>query len=303
MVSSLTEHPLLERLDALSVWRQGDQRAPHKPLLILIALARLQRDDPRLLPYREIEQALTRLLQEFGPPRRSFHPEYPFWHLQADGLWEVAERGSLEAARGDRERKKDVPAAILRNCNAHGGFPVDIYNALRANRQLLHEVAGRLLETHFPHSIHGDILDAVGFDWEVIAKGRKRDPLFRETILRIYERRCGVCGYDGRLGGADLGLEAAHVRWHTANGPDSADNGIALCAFHHKLFDRGAIGLDEDLRIIVSQDVHGAVGVEEWIVRFSGQALRRPQVGQPTPAPKHVLWHQREVFHGPGRAY
>src|SRR5436309_3995253 len=33
---------ILDRFDDLSVWKQGDQRAPHKPLLVLYALGRWQ---------------------------------------------------------------------------------------------------------------------------------------------------------------------------------------------------------------------------------------------------------------------
>jgi putative restriction endonuclease len=31
---------IVKKFDKLNIWRQGDQRAPHKPLLILYALAR-----------------------------------------------------------------------------------------------------------------------------------------------------------------------------------------------------------------------------------------------------------------------
>jgi putative restriction endonuclease len=54
---------------------------PHKPLLVLFALGRLQSGSPRLLPFDEGENPLTRLLEEFGPPRKSIHPELPFYHL------------------------------------------------------------------------------------------------------------------------------------------------------------------------------------------------------------------------------
>ena len=37
-----------------------------------------------------------------------------------------------------------------------------------------------------------------------------------------------------------LGIEAAHIKWHQAGGPDTEDNGLALCTLHHKRFDRGA---------------------------------------------------------------
>jgi uncharacterized protein len=68
---------------------------------------------------------------------------------------------------------------------------------------------------------------------------RRRDPRFREEILRIYERRCAVCGYDGRLGTTDLAIEAAHIKWHAAGGPDAAENGLALCSFHHVALEPG----------------------------------------------------------------
>ncbi|MDI8841686.1 ACP phosphodiesterase, partial [Salmonella enterica subsp. enterica serovar Anatum] len=42
-----------------------------------------------------------------------------------------------------------------------------------------------------------------------------------------------------------IALEAAHIRWKQHHGPCEVPNGLALCAIHHKAFDRGSIGLDE----------------------------------------------------------
>jgi len=61
-----------------------------------------------------------------------------------------------------------------------------------------------------------------------------------------------MCGYDGRLGREPVGLEAAHVQWWTFSGPDEVRNSMALCQLHHKLFDRGALGLRSDRTIRVS---------------------------------------------------
>jgi putative restriction endonuclease len=79
---------ILTRFDELNTWRQGDQRAPHKPLLILYALGRWQRG-LRGVTFLEAELELTDLLQRFGPRRKSDHPEQPFWRLQNDGVWVV----------------------------------------------------------------------------------------------------------------------------------------------------------------------------------------------------------------------
>jgi len=88
------------------------------------------------------------------------------------------------------------------------------------------------------------------------------------TILRIHEDQCPVCGYDGMPGNVDLALEAAYVMWHAAGGPASGDNGLALCAFHHKTLDRGALGIDEHHRILVSEHVRGGERVDDWLLRF-----------------------------------
>jgi predicted restriction endonuclease len=69
-----------------------------------------------------------------------------------------------------------------------------------------------------------------------------------------------------------VGVEAAHIKWHQAGGPDTSPNGIALCALHHKLFDRGMITFSEDHRVLVSENA------------------------------THVTWHVREVFREPARA-
>ena len=39
-------------------------------------------------------------------------------------------------------------------------------------------------------------------------------------MLLAYEYRCCVCGHDLRMGGHAIGLEAAHIKWFQARGPD-----------------------------------------------------------------------------------
>ena len=50
---------LLDRFQAIKTWKRGDQRAPHKPLLILLALGRIQRREDRLVPFQDVEQPLA----------------------------------------------------------------------------------------------------------------------------------------------------------------------------------------------------------------------------------------------------
>ena len=78
----------IERTGGLHQWTRGDERAPHKPLLMLYALGRFQRDPEEALRYSDVERDLHALLRAYGPPRATT-PAYPFHHLRTDGLWEV----------------------------------------------------------------------------------------------------------------------------------------------------------------------------------------------------------------------
>jgi putative restriction endonuclease len=98
--------------------------------------------------------------------------------------------------------------------DARASFSDEVKAALRADPSLVVELAGRLLENHFPESLHPDILTAVGLSLDPsLARGRKRDPQFRQRVLTACEYRCAVCGFDVRLGsvssvGAPLALVA-----------------------------------------------------------------------------------------------
>jgi putative restriction endonuclease len=200
-----------------------------------------------------------------------------------------------------RAKQGSIPPRILRDRDARGGFSEPAYAVLQANPAAVNQLAGQLLEDNFPESMHQDILDAVGMPWVAESGRKRRDPAFRSNVLRIYEYRCAVCGYDGRLGDTTLGLEAAHIKWHAAGGPDVLDNGVALCTFHHKAVDRGALGLSGNLEILVSQEVNGNPIVTDWLIRYAGQPLRQPQAGEPVPNFKFITWHRNEVFHDPPR--
>jgi putative restriction endonuclease len=287
---------VLQRFDELTVWKQGEQRAPHKPLLVLYALGLWQRGRAEVT-FREAEPALRALLQEFGPPRKSDHPEQPFWRLQRDGVWEVRAPSGLPLKTGDT-----IPrVGALRSPEVQAGFTGDVRDALAADPGLVAAIAERTLDRNFPQSLRQDILDAVGLTLgEESVTRRKRDPEFRRRVLKAYEYRCAVCGFDVRLGSVSIALDAAHIRWHQAGGPDEETNGLALCVLHHKTFDLGAFTVAEGV-VLVSDQVHGTSGFHETMMAYHGGPVRGPQRPDWRPEPKHLAWHRREVFKGEPR--
>ena len=303
-MSGTTPTNLLAWFQQLKIHRKGGVFAPHKPLLLLSALASVQRGDGRLISYEELHPRLRQLLIEFGPPRKSIHPEYPFWRLQTDqgSFWQVPERDLALRAIGPRPRQGDIPPRILMSVGARGGFTEEVYELLRNDPKLVNRLCATLLQDHFAPSCHESILDAVGMPWIPDRSfATRRSPEFRADLIRLYEHSCAVCGFDGRLESANLALEAAHIQWHAQGGPDTPSNGLLLCSLHHTALDRGAIGITEDRRVMVSQHVYGGPRVTDFLTSFSGDPLRRPLDSSLAPAVRFISWHRKQVFRGAPR--
>lgn len=294
----MTKQKLLTRISKLNIWQKGDQRAPHKPLLLLLSLARLQDGHERLALFSEIEKTLTELLIEFGPQRKTYYPEEPFVRLRSDEIWELIARDHvLLPVTGSMTK------TFLRKEKVRGGLTEGVHQLIKDTPELIEEIANFLLQNHFPETIHQDILDAVGLHIEAnlsqseqLKTRRSRDPAFRKKILQAYNSRCAVCGFDVRMANTPIALEAAHIKWFQAGGPDTENNGLALCSMHHKLLDRGALAISEQLTVMVSENASGYFGYQEWLLNFEGKEIRMPKREEYLPDTQFIKWHVREVF-------
>lgn len=289
---------LLDRVAGVRIWRRAGQRAVSKPLLMLLALAKCTQGE-RELRFADIDPVMQDLLREFGPSRSSYHPEYPFWRLQNDGLWEVEDADDLPT----RESNTDARRSVLLDKNSAGRFPKAVYDLFAADRQLVADVVHSLLDAHFAQSMHDEILSAVGLsiDWTT-SRRQRRDPAFRDRVLRAYEHRCAICGLQINLGSSEIGLEAAHIRWHQAGGADRESNGLALCVMHHKLFDRGALTVSENkLTVMVSEHVYGGGGFGDWVMSFHNHPIESPDRSAYRPDSASLRWHWEQVFRRPPR--
>lgn len=292
----------LRRVAGIRQWTRNDERAPHKPILLLYALGRLQRTGQSEVTYADAESALAELLRSFGPPGRKSTPAYPFHHLQTDGLWTVSAGGGASPGASPTQLRASI---------AIGRLEPDFENALRNDPSLLVLATHALLDANWEESYHADICALVGLDLQAaemdIARQRastlrRRDPAFRERVLMAYEYRCAMCGYDGRLGTEAVALDAAHLRWWAYEGLDTVDNSLCLCSMHHKLLDRGVVGIGSGNTVTVSARFVGrGPAAEVLILDLVGRPLLEPQRGQLPPAPAHVEWHQFQVFSGPAR--
>lgn len=282
-----------EQFKAIDPHEKEGKRSPHRPLLVLYALGKLE-EGQRRLSFEQVDRDFDDLFEEFGPPHDT-SVKYPFWYLREDGVWEVEEADDLPRRTGGKEPL----VSALRNRNTRGWFSAGVWTVLQENPQLRREVAQMMLDKCFPETLHQEILNAVGLGPQMTyysSMQRKRDPDFRDNVLDAYNRRCAVCGFDVLLNEKSVGLEAAHIKWRQYDGPDVVSNGLALCSLHHKMLDKGVIHVGTNLRLVVAENVHGSAPHINRLRERHGREIHTPQRNEYAPQEDYVDWHVREVF-------
>lgn len=121
-----------------------------------------------------------------------------------------------------------------------------------------------------------------------------RDRNFRKNVLRAYGERCGITGLRLINGGGRAEVEAAHIRPVERDGPDIVSNGLALSGTAHWMFDRGLVGLDDDLSILVSRHSNDLEAVTSMI-NSSGKLLAPERLAN-RPRTEFVSWHRENCF-------
>ena len=123
-----------------------------------------------------------------------------------------------------------------------------------------------------------------------------RDWAFRRSVVTAYKETCAVTGLRMVNGGGKAEVQAAHIRAVEHDGPDVVQNGIALSATCHWLFDRHLISLTNDYGLLVAHNrVPG-----EFQNLFSRQLERihLPDHEHLWPHPAYIEWHRERFLSG-----
>jgi putative restriction endonuclease len=117
---------------------------------------------------------------------------------------------------------------------------------------------------------------------------------FRNAVLAGYELRCCITGIE-----APELLRASHIiPWSVSEARrlDPA-NGVCLNALHDAAFDAGLIGVDEQLRIMVSRSTRDSMPEEvfdDYFSRYQGKRIRTAE--RFAPDAECLRYHRENVF-------
>lgn len=288
----MTPNELRAAILTVKRWSRADQRAPNKPLMMAYSLANYINGHEQMFSFEdEVEHQVNDLLKRFGPSRKSYHSLYPFWRLINDGFWR------LDNAEECLPRKSNTDPAKseLVKHGVKGGFSNEAYQLVKNDTQLAMELLQTILSESFPESIIPEITAQLGLEF-TFRQVQKRDPNFRREVLNAYNGKCAICGFDARLNDDLFALEAAHIKWKQFNGPCTVNNGLALCAIHHKALDKGAITISPEMTVMVSSAVNGSGVVGQFIWDFENKGIQLPRQAEYIPLEAYFEWHKINVF-------
>lgn len=290
------EADFFERLHGINTYQSGNQRAPHKPLYLLLLIALIQRGQKRLHTFSSLEATMVEALHWFGLSSKNQSAHYPFWRLQNDKIAEVIPKDGYDLRASNRDPKK----SSLLNLNAKGGFLLPYFDLLNGRLKVQSRAIRDVLDAHFPPSIHEDILLFFNLKIEGARSGDiHSDSEFRKAVLSAYECKCALTGYSLFYRGEYPGLEAAHVCWPQSGGNDDISNGILMTTLCRKLFHLGILGIEpSNFEIVISGQVSDLGLSSEQLSKSLRKTLALPPSFTCQPSVKNLTWHKRWVFRG-----
>ncbi len=156
-----------------------------------------------------------------------------------------------------------------------------------ADLRLLNEIGEKRGETNADES--PEIKDKERREVMRVIKQKVRDADFRDRILTAYKSTCAMCGIQLGL------LDAAHiVPVYSPKSTDDTNNGVGLCALHHRAFDNGLVSFDSKYRIEINQanlkilSAHGLDGGYTTFTKNLRKVIYIPADRRDHPHPSHI---------------
>jgi putative restriction endonuclease len=112
-------------------------------------------------------------------------------------------------------------------------------------------------------------------------------------VLDAYRRACAVTNEHSLVV-----LDAAHVKPYAAGGDHDVRNGLALRTDLHKLFDRGYVTVDDEMRFVVGRRLKADFDNGRSYYELHGRTINLPSETALRPAIQALAWHRESVFLG-----
>lgn len=295
--------------------------APHKPILLLSVLQAVK---SHLINENKVyvtPELIFLFKENWNRMVKTQHVSsfaLPFFHLHKEksGFWNLITKPGFEPIIRLKESISSLTE--LNNMIDYAIVNNELFQLLKDDVSNL-VLQKHLIETYFPGSIfvndyqlnfeidnlNGLILNespeaykseiksfmAENDEDEIFLRGS----LFKREIPKIYNNTCCISGMRINATTSISMIDACHIVPFSLSYDDTVTNGIALCPNLHRAFDRGLIAIDEDYKVVVSNNF-----IEDEtsysIKSFDRINIKLPNLKIYWPLKENFEWHRFNVF-------
>ncbi|UJR63293.1 HNH endonuclease [Dickeya zeae] len=137
--------------------------------------------------------------------------------------------------------------------------------------------------------------DYYGHERMAITTVRVGQQQFRKRVLKAYDERCCITGLE-----EPILLIASHIRPWKDIAEHRLDpcNGLCLSALHDKAFDKGLIGFNDHLELMLSPRLKmlSSEIVQNQFEQYEGKQLHLPADPHHHPKLEHIRHHRKHLF-------
>ncbi|WP_266362212.1 HNH endonuclease [Tellurirhabdus rosea] len=301
------------------------ESAPHKPLVLLSVIQAFENGlltDNRIFITPELTSLFKSNWNNLVTTGHTLSFAMPFFRLKNEdgGWWKLISNAGCElwVQTGDLSSFNSLS-------NAVSSAEIDIKLAeLLLNATSRNVLKQTILDRYFPgksissitdksagvDELRREILEESPTEYSSKLKGMKkrfntetyeielyaREAVFRREIVRLYNDTCCITGARVSAPYSFSMVDACHIVPFYKTFNNHPTNGIALCPNLHRAFDKGAISIDDNYRLIASRTF-----VENEISPYSlkslvGKAIQLPMDERYWPDPEAFAWHRRHTF-------
>lgn len=286
--------------------------APHKPILLLAIIELIEYgklSENKIYPTPLTTSTFLKYWSRLNSETHRANVSLPFFHLKSEGFWHLHPNKGYEKVL---EFTKSIRTfSELRRVVSHATIDDNLF-LIFSNKAYRENIRECLIETYFQDE--QEILIGIFKENEEMGEqqieliadsskkfipikednlsGVKRNNVFRNTIMSVYDYTCSICKMQViTLDGASI-VDAAHIIPFSTSHNNDIRNGFALCKNHHWCFDRGLITVNPNYKI----DISPLVDDSEFLTDLSGETVLLPRIRKLYPSLDAFEWHRENIF-------
>jgi putative restriction endonuclease len=286
--------------------------APHKPILLLAIIELIEYEklsENKIYPTPLIISTFLKYWSRLNFETHRNNVSLPFFHLKSEGFWHLYPNKGYERVL---ELTKSIRTfSELRKIVNYVSIDDNLF-LIFSDKTYRESMRECIIETYFQDKrgilveIFKESEEMGKQQTELIAdslkkfipikegnlSSAKRNNVFRNTIMSIYDYTCSICKMQViTIDGASI-VDAAHIIPFSTSHSNDIRNGFALCKNHHWCFDRGLITVDLNYKI----DISPLVDDSEFLTDLNGKTILLPRISKLYPSEDAFKWHREHIF-------